>query len=114
MAYGTRVFFDPVREVAFGSVTANYTALGTALNDYGRIITIVNSTDAEIYISIDGVTNHLRLPGNSFKLIDLTTNRIGQEEFFLANRTQFFVKRVSGAPTTGSVWIEIIVAKGGK
>lgn len=112
MAYGTKVEFEPVREVAFGGIGAAYAAVGTATIDYTRLISITNNTDEEIYISFDGVTNHLRLAASSFKLLDLTTNGI-HVGYFLAQRTIFYMKRVSAAPTTGSAWIEVMYGAGG-
>ena len=113
MAYGRRVEFEAVREVAFGGIGAAYAALGIALTDNARIIAITNATDAEVYISFDGTTNHLRIAVNSFKLFDLTTNKVRDDGYFLANRTIISQKRVAGAPTTGSLWAEVITATGG-
>ncbi|MFQ5685104.1 MAG: hypothetical protein ACE5GV_00440 [Candidatus Scalindua sp.] len=113
MAYGRRVVFETIREVAFGGIGAAYAALGAVLGDNARIISFSNSTDQEIYISFDGINDHIRLAANSFKLYDLTSNKVRDDGYFLANRTQIYQKRVSGAPTLGSLWAEVIVAGGG-
>jgi len=113
MAYGRKVEFEAVREVAFGGIGAAYAALGTALTDNARIISITNATDAEVYISFDGVTNHIRLAENSFKIFDLTANKVRDDGYFLANGTQVYQMRVAGAPTVGSLWVEVITATGG-
>lgn len=110
MAYGRRVRFEAVREVAFGGIGAAYAALGAALTDNARIIALTNTTDAEVYISFDGVTNHLRLAAGSFKLLDLTTNKVRDDGYFLPTGTQIFQMRVAGAPTSGAFWAEIITA----
>jgi hypothetical protein len=114
MAFGTKVAFEAVREIAFGSITANYVAVGTALIDYTRVIGFNNSTDVDLYISFDGVTNQLRIAPNSFKLFDLTSNSVHDYGLFLSQNTTVFVKRVSGAPTVGNFWIEIMYGEGGK
>lgn len=113
MAYGRKVEFEAVREVAFGGVGAAYAALGAILSANARQIKISNATDAEIYISFDGVTDHLRIVGNSFDLWDFTTNKVRDDGFFLANRTQIFQRRVAGAPTSGSLWVSTVIAGGG-
>jgi hypothetical protein len=113
MAFGTRAFFDSVRELAFGSISASYAALGTALTDHARIVVFVNSSNAEVYISVDGTNNNLRLAANSFRLFDFSTNRIQDDGLFVSMGTQFYVKQVSGAPSSGGVWIEVISATGG-
>lgn len=113
MAYGTRAHFDAVREVAFGSISGTYAAVGSALTDHARIIRFVNSTNAEVYISADGATNNLRLAAGSFALFDFSTNKIQDDGLFVSIGTQFYVKQVSGAPGSGAVWVEVINGTGG-
>lgn len=110
MAYKNKLKVDAIRTVAFGSVGAAYSAVGTALDDPARLFCLTNTTDADVYFSIDGTTNHFIVPTNSFKLIDITTNKVREDGYFLAEGTIFYVKRVSGAPTSGSVYIEIVHA----
>jgi len=110
MAYGRRVQFEAVREAAFGAIGAAYAALGAVLTDNARIISITNSTDAEVYISFDGVNNHIRLAANSFKIFDLTANKVRDDGYFIATNTQIYQMRVAGAPTVGSLWVEVIIA----
>ena len=110
MAYGRRVQFEAVREVAFGGIGAAYAALGTALTDNARLLGITNATDAEVYISFYGVTNHLRLAAGSFKLYDLTTNKVRDDGYFLPTGTVIPQMRVAGAPTVGALWAEVITA----
>ena len=113
MAYGTRATFDAVRELAFGSVGASYTAVGSALSDHARIVCMNNSTNEDVYISVDGTTNNFRLAANSFRLIDFSSNKIRDDGLFVSIGTVFYAKRVSGAPTSGTVWIEVTFATGG-
>ena len=113
MAYGTRAQFDSVREVAFGGISGTYAAIGTSLTDHARIVRIANGTDAQIYVSVDGTNNNFRLAANSFALFDFSTNKIRDDGLFVAVGTQFYVKQVSAAPTTGSIWIEVVFAVGG-
>lgn len=113
MAYGTKVAFEAVREVAAASITGTYTAVGTATIDHSRLISISNATNAEVYISFDGTTNNLRMASNSFKLFDFTSNKVQNDGLFLAEGTIFYIKLVGAAATTGSVWIEVAYALGG-
>jgi len=114
MAYGTRVKFDAIRELDFGDVSGTYAAIGTPTTDYARIISINSSLDDEVYISTDGSTNEIRLSSNSFILLDLSSNKVRDDGLFIPIGTQFYVKQVSGAVSSGSVWITIVYAEGGK
>ena len=113
MAFGTRVSFDPVRELDFGDIGASYVAIGTPTSDHVRLICFTNSMDEELYISFDGVTNHLRLASNSFKLLDLSANKVRDDGLFLAVGVQIYVKEVGSSPSTGSCWVEVMYAEGG-
>lgn len=113
MAYGTKVAYEAVREVAAAAVGAAYGAIGTATTDHTRICRIVSTLDADVYISIDGTVDHIRVASGSFVLYDYSTNKIQDDGLFLASGTTFYVKRVSAAATTGSLWIEILYGRGG-
>jgi len=98
---------------AFGGISGNYAAVGTALTDHARIIRFVNATDAQLYVSLDGSTNHIRMAANSFFLLDFSTNRIRDDGLFVPVGTIFYTKQVSGAAGSGSIWIEVISGAGG-
>ena len=112
MAYGTRVQFNPIGVVAFGSITGSYTTFGAAMPGHARIVCFTNSTDKDILISADGTTDQLRLASNSFKLFDFSTNRVQDDGLFVPEGTQFYIKYVA-APGSGAAWIEVITAAGG-
>ena len=112
MAYGTQVTFEPVREVAFGGISGTYAMVGAVTTDHSRIVTFSNGTNADVYVSFDGVTNHLRLASNSFKLFDFCSDKVSDDGFFLRQGTQIWVKQVS-APTSGTFWVELAYATGG-
>lgn len=114
MAYGTRVKFEAVREIDFGDVSGTYAAVGTPLTDHVRIIDFNNGMDQQLYISFDGVTDHLRIATNSFKLLDLSANKIRDDGLFLPIGTQIYVKEVSASVSAGSFWIEVMYGEGGK
>lgn len=113
MAYGTRVAFEPIRESAFGSITASYTALGTPTTEYVRLISLNNFTNADVYVSFDGINNHLKMPAGSFQLFDLSSNKVRDDGLFIGIGTQIFVKYVSTLGSTGSFWVECMHADGG-
>lgn len=114
MAYGIRIVPETLRSAAFGAIGAAYSAVGSAFAHPIRIIMITNNTDAGVLVSFDGVNNHLALPANGFILLDLTANRTGalNASAFIAEKTIIYVKRQSGAPTTGNFYVSTFYGLG--
>lgn len=112
MAYGKRAAFEPLREIAFGSITGSYQAVGSAVSDNVRMIKITNGTNAPMYISLDGSTDHEKVPAAGYVLYDFSTNKIRDDGMFLPVGTVFYVKQDS-APSSGNLWIAVVYAQGG-
>jgi len=106
MAYGTRVAFEAVKEIAFGSVSGSYAAVGVPLAERSRQISFNNGLDVAVYVSFDGVTDHLRMSPNTFKLLDLTANKVLDDGLFLAKGVQIYIKEVSAVVSSGDFWAE--------
>lgn len=102
-----RVHSENVRSLAFGSIGAAYANVGTATGNPMRIVFVKNNTDATVEVSWDGgITNAFRLPASSHDTLDLTTNKKGIGGFYLSSESQFQVRHVGVAPTTGEVIIQ--------
>jgi hypothetical protein len=108
-----KVYFDTLRSLAFGSISAVYAAVGTALTVNPRIMCITNKTQGDMIFSIDSgnADGNLFVPAGTFKLFDLTANMVpGKDDnFVIAEGTIFYVKQVT-APTSGALYIEFIYA----
>jgi len=115
MAYGTRAGFDAIRTLAFGGISGTYAAVGSATTDHARVIRFVNSTNVDVFISLDGAIDHIRLASGSFLLVDFTANKVRDDGLFISVGTIFYTKGVSelGGPASGAVWIEVISAVAG-
>ena len=103
--------FDQIRTVAFGSINATYTALGTSLGHLTRLIILTNNTDKDVSVSIDVVNDYLYLVAGTFKLLDISTNKEINCNFYLPIGLQFYVKYVS-APSKGNFFIECVYGVG--
>jgi hypothetical protein len=110
MAQPLIVRVDAIRQVAFGAITNTYTPIGAPLAHATRILKILNTTNADMFISFDGVTNNDYVPAGSFTLYDLTTNGIGQL-FVFERLTQVSVK-YNSAPGSGSVTVVCVYGQG--
>ena len=109
-----KVYFDTLRSLAFGGISATYAAVGGPLTVNPRIMCITNNTMGGMIFSVDNTNSdgQLFLPAGTFKLFDLTANLVpGKDDnFVLAIGTQFYVKQAA-APTSGAVYIEFVYAE---
>lgn len=111
MSNAQRVAFEPLRSLAFGSVAASYTAVGGLYDNPARLIKIDNSTDANVLISFNGVDDHIFVPAISAVLFDYASDRVGPEDRLEQPvNTQIYVKRESGAPSSGNVYVSLMFA----
>lgn len=99
---GQNVKDEAIRETAFGDITASYVAVGTALTHDCFTLVIMNNTNANIYVSTDGVTNNKKFSSTSGRVYDYKTN----DEYRKAGTT-FYIKHDGSAPTSGAFWIEV-------
>jgi hypothetical protein len=106
MGYGYAVSLtpEPVRSLAFGSISGTYAGIGTALTHPSRIILLQNLTDADMMISEDGVNDHYPLAAKSAQIWDYAANQTHQQGGFKAAGTRFYVKTI-GSPSLGSVYL---------
>ena len=104
MAIEVRAMIEPLRSLAFGSIAAGYTAIGTALDYPARLILMQNYTDAQVMFSIDGTTDHITLNAGESFIWDISANKTIDDGFFLAKEITFYVKQV-GVPSSGNVYI---------
>lgn len=111
MAVSLDMRADELRSLAFGSIGASYTAIGSEFDHPMRIIKIQNLTDANLIFSFDGVLDHLILPPNGFDLYDVSANKIVDGGFYVSANTQIYVKQ-SGVPASGAVYVSAFFARG--
>lgn len=112
MAYGTRAGFEPLRSVAFGSLTGTYAPLGSIFSGHVRIATFNNSTNQDVLFSLDGTTDHIRIVAGTSRVFEFATNRISEDGFFLPEGTQIYVKYAT-SPSSGAAWVETVNAVAG-
>lgn len=101
---GASIKWNAIREIASGTITGTYQVLGGPLLQDSFQIWVTNLTNGDIYLSIDGTTNIIKMPSGSGRAYDNKTN-----DMFLKAGTQFYIKydSVPGAPT-GWAAIEVI------
>lgn len=100
---GNSIKWEAIREIAAGSLTTSYQNLGGVFTRDAFRIWIVNNTNGDIYVSLDGTTNNMKLPALSGRSYDNKTN-----DMYIKSGTQFQVKWDS-APGAPSGWVSLEV-----
>jgi hypothetical protein len=99
-----RLEFEPLRSLAYTSISGTYMGVGTALAHPARQILVQNLTDVLMTFSWDGIHDHFVLPANGFLLLDITSNKtILHGGFFIAEGSRLYVN-TAGSPSTGGVY----------
>ena len=101
--------FEALRSLVYSSISGSYAKVGGPLLNPCRIPSIYNTTNVNLIVSIDGVTDQIFCPAGVGKVYDQTANKTTEQGFFLPQGTQFWVKEESGGPsiTGGHIYIDI-------
>lgn len=103
MSLAIRLLPDPIRSVGFAAIGVAYVGVGAALSRPARIIYIVNATDEDLMLSLDGVNDHFVVVENGFILLDITANKTVDTGFFLAEGQRLYVREIV-SPSSGTLY----------
>lgn len=109
---GLKFAIDSIRSLIWSSISGVYFKIANvATANPARLLCFTNTTDATLFISIDGVNDHIVLPPNSFRLLDIMTNHYapGNAPMQLPSMTFFWARTAPGSanPTKGFVYAEV-------
>ncbi len=95
---------EAIREVASASITTSYVALGSPLEHRAYVVTVVNNTNGEVYLTRDISKNEKRFPAISARISDYKT-----DDAVDGKGVQYYVKWAGSAPGApdGDFWIEV-------
>jgi hypothetical protein len=97
-----RLLPEQLRLLAFSSISATYSGIGTAIANPARLILLINDTDVLLFFSIDGINDYWVLPSGSQIIIDITANHSSMAGVLsIAQGTRIYVK---GLPSSGAVY----------
>ena len=108
MSSAIRLQAEPVRSLAFGVIGPVYSSIGTPTVNPIRLLSLINTTDTALMLSLDGVNDHLPMVPNGYLVIDIAANKtLPSGGFYLAEGQQFYVKTLGAAPGVGSFYIAV-------
>jgi hypothetical protein len=107
-----RLYPEPLRSIAAGSISGSYNTIGSGFTHPIYIIHLVNDTDAAMVFSWDGVTDHEYLPAGGFLVLDITANQAGSSAgLYFSIGQRIWVAEAVGAPSTGIVTLSAFFAE---
>lgn len=104
MSLSRRMRAETMRSIAFGSIGAGFTAIGSSYSHPISKIFINNVTDADLIFSHDGTNNHFYLPTEGMLVLDISYD--GADRVFFSQGESLYVKQ-SGVPSTGGVYVTV-------
>lgn len=111
-ALSLRLMAEPLRSLAFGSVSGTYSGIGTSISNAARILFVQNLTDVVMVFSFDGVNDNFRLPPNGFLLLDIASNGVDKQGWYIAQGQRFYVRQDAGAAGSGTVDLTVFYGGG--
>jgi hypothetical protein len=106
MSLAIRAFFEPMKTLAFGSISGTYAAVGSGLLHPARVLIFQNQTNATVTFSLDGINDHFPLLSNGYFVLDVSANKDASSYgLYFATGTVIYVK---GTPGSGSVTVSAV------
>lgn len=101
---GNYVKNEDLREVASADLTTSYVALGGPLEHRAYIVTVMNNTNGDVYLTRDSTKNQKRIAAQSGRVSDYKT-----DDAVDGKDVQYYVKWAGSAPgsPTGDFWLEV-------
>lgn len=107
-AVKSKLAFEALRSRTSASLTGSYQTLGAVMAHPIRIFKLTSTSTTDVTVSYDGgTTDHEYLPAGSFLLVDVTSDRVWDCEFALAEGVQVSIKGTAG---TGSIYLSTYYA----
>lgn len=107
------IVFDPVRTMAYTSITSSFQAVGSSFSFPARIVKVGNTTNGDLEISFDGTNAQDRIPANSYAVYDMSSAHAAPGFSAMQEQISVYVREISGGPslTTGYFYCTVIRGK---
>lgn len=104
-----RIAYEEMRELAFSSIDGTYTAVGTMSDNPTYMFCIDNTTDSDLRVSFDGITNNTFIAAGTGRVMDYSANKSVAGYAAQPQGTRVYVMTVDGgSPTEGAVYVTCI------
>lgn len=106
MSFTQRILYETLRSADTASA-GTYLALGTPLSHPACLIKMVNLSNKDLLVSLDGTTAIDVCPAGGFWLYDVTTNSPQTNNIFADQGRQYYVLTTDAAAGTGLVYLSV-------
>lgn len=110
MSFTRIATFDTQKELAFGSIGANYTLIDSIIFHPSRVFVVMNGTDAWLQFSMDGTNDNFPLDAKTSFTLDIATNNLDLVPWLLPAKTGVYVKQID-VPSEKSVYIVTVYGR---
>ena len=101
MGLSSRAEYAELRRVLFGAISGVYVTVGTKVGNAPVAVTLINNTDADLVLSVNGAEDHQDFPAGISIVLDLSSNTVNEKGLYFEKGTQFYIKSLSALPTSG-------------
>ena len=98
---------ETLQSLAHGSILTSYVAVGVPFPNPLRAFRLINNTDGDVLVSMDGTNDQFFVPAGSFVLYDVAGNSGQSSNARIRQNTQFYVK-YSTSPSKNSFYVEAL------
>jgi hypothetical protein len=88
-----RASYEPIRSFNSATFTGVYQAFGDPISHSPFLIKVVNNSDTDVFLSIDGTTDHDGCPAGGSFVYDLSANLSGG----IGANIQWYIRGAAGA-----------------
>lgn len=106
MSFTQKLLYETLRS-ADTALATTYLALGTPLAHAASLVKMVNLSNKDVLVSIDGITAVDVCPSDGFWLYDITTNSPQTNHIFCDQGRQYYILTTDAAAGTGLVYLVV-------
>lgn len=108
----SRAFFEPLKVLAFGSISAAYANVGPPTEHLTRGFCASNTSNVDFYVTTTTTQDEIFVAAGGFKLWDVQANINPHfdDKCVFPIGTQFQVRAPNGNPDSGNIIIEVLYA----
>lgn len=96
---------EPLRTIAFGSVSNSFSQIGGDFEFPLRMIALYSNLDADTILSFDGVTDQWFFPSKGSFILDVGANATDEDEMYIAQGKGVWIRHLGVAPTVGAAYV---------